>query len=196
MDTAALRKEYYKEANPVKRKHLLELLVQEEGETEENRIRRELYGVRYAKPSQVDKNVPADSFLALWMAMEYNKNVGGGLFGLDIKRAQKEIRKHLTQTGITKYLARGGEEERLLKEELCHMVRVYMSLSMSDRSYGTTLFGLMKMDDDHLKDKLREDMRAVARDLPLKIRMEQELSPIGEAIEAVYEEFFPFEGGF
>ncbi|MBQ1490896.1 MAG: hypothetical protein IIZ39_02955 [Blautia sp.] len=191
----ALWTEYYKEANPVKRRHMLEKAIQDEGETEENKIRKEIYAVRYAKSSQVDKKIPADSFLALWMMMEYNKNVGGGLFGMDIKRAQKEIRKHLKDAHIQEFLDKGGEYERLMKEELCHMVRVYMNLSLTDHSYGSTLFGLMKMGSDNLNDKLREDVRAIARDLPARVDMKEELSPVTEAIARVYEEFYPFEGG-
>ena len=192
---AVWQKEYYKEPHPVKRRRLLEMGIQEEGETPENLVRRELYGVRYAKPSDVDKKVPADSFLALWMALEYNKEVGGGLFGYDIRRAQKEIRKKLDDARIREYIDKGGDYERLMREELCHMVRVYMNLSLTDRSYGSTLFGLMKMGEDNLKDKLREDVRSIAFFLPKKVQLEEEMAPIGKAIETVYEEFFPLEGG-
>ncbi len=75
------------------------------------------------------------------------------------------------------------------------MVRVYMSLSLSDRSYGTTMFGLMKMGDDNLKDKLREDVSSMATYLPRRLKLEEELAPITRAIADTYEEFFPFEGG-
>ena len=186
---------YYAEADPVKRKIIFEKILEEEGDTSDNQIRKELFAVRYAKASQTKKEIPADGYLALWMALEYNVGVGGGLFGLDIRRAQKEIRRHLEGLKIAHYLGLGGDYERLQKEELCHMVRSYMTLCKTDRSYNSTLFGLMKIGSDNADSKLKEDIRAVATFLPQRLHMEEELAPITEAARIVYEEFFPYEGG-
>ena len=188
--------EYYREVHPVKRGNILARALKEDGETQENLIRKELYDVRYNSHTGSRKDVPADSYLGLWMALEYNKDSGKGLFGGGRKRAAKEIRKKLAETRVEEYIAKGGLYEELIRRELAHMVRSYMTLCRTDKSYGTGLFGLMHLGEESLDNKMRADIHEVMVVLPQNLGLEQELLPVIRAAEEVYEEFFPYEGGF
>ena len=195
MDTPVIA-QYYKETDPLKRKRLLDMAIEEGSEPEANAIRKELYDVRYAGKSEMNKNMPADGYLGLWMMMEYNRSVGSGLFGLDTRRAAREIRKILANLKFQEYQDKGGLYAELHYKEVCHMVRTYMTLSKSDRNYNSTIFGMMKMSDERSSDKLKNDVINMAVGLPEKIGMVQELEIVTRAAREVYEEFFPLEGGF
>ena len=195
MDTPVIA-QYYKETDPLKRKRLLDMAIEEGSEPEANAIRKELYDIRYAGKSEMNKNMPADGYLGLWMMMEYNRSVGSGLFGLDTRRAAREIRKILANLKFQEYQDKGGLYAELHYKEVCHMVRTYMTLSKSDRNYNSTIFGMMKMSDERSSDKLKNDVINMAVGLPEKIGMVQELEIVTRAAREVYEEFFPLEGGF
>ena len=81
MDTPIIT-QYYKEHDPMKRKELLEQSIAAGEWPEENQIRKELWEIRYAEPSKVDKENRADGFLSLWMLMEFNKDSGKRFMGV------------------------------------------------------------------------------------------------------------------
>ena len=130
MDTPIIT-QYYKEHDPMKRKELLEQSIAAGECPEENQIRKELWEIRYAEPSKVDKENRADGFLSLWM----------------------------------------------------------------DRSYNTTLCGIVSISKDKAKQKIQKDIYETAIHLPMSIKMEEELSLITRAAREVYELYFPGEGG-
>jgi hypothetical protein len=182
---------YYQEMEPIKRKKLLKLIAEEEGSQEEKAIRQELFDVRYAGRSQANRDMPADGFLGLWMMMEYNCSAGPGLFGMNIKKARKEVGRGLEKLKIREYYEKGGLYRELLDRELQHMVRTYMNLCKTDRTYNSTLFGLMKMKEEQSAGKLKNDVNAIITRFPRDLQMEEELKPVIDAAKTVYEEFFP-----
>ena len=111
MDTPIIT-QYYKEHDPMKRKELLEQSIAAGECPEENQIRKELWEIRYAEPSKVDKENRADGFLSLWMVMEFNKEAGKKLFGF--KGAQKEINKHLRRLQFDQLRSKGELYEEIL----------------------------------------------------------------------------------
>ena len=195
MDTPVIV-QYYKETDPLKRKRLLDMAIEEGTEPEANEIRKEIYQVRYANKSEMNKDVPADGYLGLWMLMEYNRTTGSGFFGGGTRRAAKEIRKILDNLKFQEYQDKGGLYAELHYQEVCHMIRTYMALSKSDRNYNSTIFGMMKMSDERSSDKLKNDVANLMLTLPEKLGLEKELEIVVRAAREVYEEFFPLEGGF
>lgn len=71
---------YYRESDPMKRKMFLDQSIAAGEEEEANAIRKELWEIRYGGKSEVP-DTPADGYLALWMALEFNKNASSRLFG-------------------------------------------------------------------------------------------------------------------
>ena len=184
---------YYEESDPLRRKKLLKLILEQEGASEENIARKEIFEARYAKTSKADKQAPADGYLGLWMVLEYNKNVGGGFLGLNIRQAQKEIRRHLSKLKIREFHDRSGVYASLIERELEHMVRVYIQLCQKDRTYNSTIFGMMKMSSESAERKLKEDITSIMDLLPEKLQMTEELSLITTAVRKVYDEVFPHD---
>ncbi|MBR2259609.1 MAG: hypothetical protein IJ899_20195 [Blautia sp.] len=193
MDTNLIA-QYYRETDPRKRWAILQESIKAEEEPERNKIRQDLYAVRYKRASEADKAVPADGYLGLWMLLEYNTS-SGGLFGFGSRHADKQIRKKLKELEFSRFEELGGDSAELFYREVCHMVRVYMILCQSDHNYNSTIFGMMKMSDDHSANKLRNDIKDVAHKVSTLASSEKELAVVLRAVTEVYEEFFPGEGG-
>ena len=190
MDTPTIAK-YYREKEPMERLKLLEQSIAAEEDPEGNKIRKELWEIRYSDKSEAG-DTRADGYLGLWMTMEFNRNSGSRFFGT--RSAKKEIGKYLTKLKFQEIQEKGGLYEELLYRECCHMVLVYMDLCQTDKSYNTTLCGLIHIKEDSAKSKLQRDIRETAVDLPGTLGMESELGIITRAAREIYRQNYPNEG--
>ena len=191
MDTPTIE-QYYREHDPLKRKQLLETSIAQGEEPENNEIRKKIWEIRYRDKAETGGDDRADGFLALWMIMEFNRNAGNKFFGA--RGARKDIEKQLKKLQFQEF-ANGSEQEReLLYRECCHLVKTYMELCESDKSYTSMLCGIMTMSDDKAKAKLQKDMYETAIVLPASLGMEKELELIVKAAREMYELHFPGEG--
>lgn len=190
MDTPTIAK-YYREKEPMERLKLLEQSIAAEEDPEGNRIRKELWEIRYSDKSEAG-DTRADGYLGLWMTMEFNRNSSSRFFGT--RSAKKEIGKYLTKLKFQEIQEKGGLYEELLYRECCHMVLVYMDLCQTDKSYNTTLCGLIHIKEDSAKSKLQRDIRETAVDLPGTLGMESELGIITRAAREIYRQYYPNEG--
>ena len=190
MDTPTIAK-YYREKEPMERLKLLEQSIAAEEDPEGNKIRKELWEIRYSDKSEAGDTI-ADGYLGLWMTMEFNRNSGSRFFGT--RSAKKEIGKYLTKLKFQEIQEKGGLYEELLYRECCHMVLVYMDLCQTDKSYNTTLCGLIHIKEDSAKSKLQRDIRETAVDLPGTLGMESELGIITRAAREIYRQYYPNEG--
>ena len=190
MDTPTIAK-YYREKEPMERLKLLEQSIAAEEDPEGNKIRRELWEIRYSDKSEAG-DTRADGYLGLWMTMEFNRNSSSRFFGT--RSAKKEIGKYLTKLKFQEIQEKGGLYQELLYRECCHMVLVYMDLCQTDKSYNTTLCGLIHIKEDSAKSKLQRDIRETAVDLPGTLGMESELGIITRAAREIYRQYYPNEG--
>ena len=177
MDTPTIAK-YYREKDRMERLKLLEQSIAAGEEPEENRIRKELWEIRYSDKAETG-DTRADGYLGLWMTMEFNRNSASRFFGT---RSAKELQE------------RGGLYEELLYRECCHLVLVYMDLCQTDKSYNTTIFGLIHIKEDSAKAKVQRDIRETAVELPANLGMEAELGIITRAAREIYRQYYPNEG--
>ncbi len=190
MDTPTIAK-YYREKEPMERLKLLEQSIAAEEDPEGNKIRKELWEIRYSDKSEAG-DTRADGYLGLWMTMEFNRNSGSRFFGT--RSAKKEIGKYLTKLKFQEIQEKGGLYQELLYRECCHMVLVYMDLCQTDKSYNTTLCGLIHIKEDSAKSKLQRDIRETAVDLPGTLGMESELGIITRAAREIYRQYYLNEG--
>ncbi|MBQ8306608.1 MAG: hypothetical protein IJX90_10385 [Blautia sp.] len=192
MDTPTIA-EYYRETKPMKRLELLEKSIAENEDPEGNAIRKELWDIRYSKASNAEPGSRADGFLGLWMNMEFNKNNAGKLFGAG--RAARGIRREMERLRIPEFLNGSEVQKELIYREICHMIRTYMHLCKTDRSYNTAFAGLIHIKEENSRLKLKNDIFETAVELPKQLKMEEELAVVTRAAAEVFEEYFPGEGG-
>lgn len=192
MDTPTIAA-YYREQEPLKRKALLEQSIEAGECPEENEIRKELWELRYADSSKAKEASRADGFLALWMTLEFNRQASKRLFG--IRSAQKEIRRQMEKLKFQEFQQKGGLYEEMLYRECCHLVHLYIELCKTDRSYNSTLLGIINMSADRALQKRKADIREVAEQLPVNLGMEKELKTLTRAAREIYKNQFPEEAG-
>lgn len=190
MDTPMIEK-YYKEHDPMKRKALLGKAQEEGDDPKANEIRKELWEIRYQDPSELGDTTRADGYLALWMAMEFNRNASSRFFGW--KSAQKDIMKKLKKLKLEETAGKSPLHRELVYKEWLHMVRLYLDLCRTDKSYNTTVFGIVPISDDARIKKIRRDIYETAIALPEELKMQKELQMITDAAREIYAEEFPEE---
>ena len=184
---------YYGEHDPMKRKMFLDQSIAAGEDEEANAVRKELWELRYGGPSELGPDTRADGYLGLWMAMEYSKDTAGKMFGL--KRARREIEKNLTRLKFKELQEKSELHRELLYRECCHMVKTYMELCAKDKTYNTTLCGIVPISEKSAKNKLQHDIYTTAIAFPEEIGMQEELEIVTRAAREAYEAHFPGEGG-
>ena len=75
------------------------------------------------------------------------------------------------------------------------MVKTYMEICEKDKTYGSTLCGIVQLGEQNIKNKLQKDVYETAVVLPGNINMQEELDIITRAAKEAYEAHFPGEGG-
>lgn len=190
MDTPTIA-QYYRETDPAKRKELLDQAIAEEGNTEENQARKEIWDARYCMKS--DLGGQADGYLKFWMTIEFNRSSGNRLFGS--KGARKDLQKELDQVHFRELAQKSDLHRELIYRECEHLVKLYMDLCQTDKSYNTILCGLVTMKKADVKAKLQNDIYETAVKVPRTLEMEQELELLTKAARKVFEDYFPGEGG-
>jgi len=96
---------------------------------------------------------------------------------------------------IKEFQEKSDLHRELLYRECCHMVKTYMELCEKDKTYNTTLCGIVPISEKTAKNKLQTDIYETAVVLPGNINMVEELAIITEAAKEAYEAHFPGEGG-
>lgn len=190
MDTPIIAA-YYRESDPLKRKKLLEKAVASGEDTEENAVRREIWETRYGNGTDGGKTERADNFMALWMTLEFHRDADKKWFA--IKRARKEIMKHLERLKFQELSGRSEMHRELLYRECVHLVTVYMELCEKDKSYNNLLCGLVSMSKERSREKLQEDLLSTAVRLPAALQLEKELELLTKAAKEVYDRNFALE---
>lgn len=164
---------YYMEADPVSRKEILEKRMQEEpGEDLEKR--KKLFECRYTMNRKKEYK---DGFMNACLDLLYLGSKRNNAFssGSNRKMAEKIVGK----------LCLDQEEEygtEILYEELCHLIRVYIMLAMNDTAYRSVILKIVKMDDEHCRKKIRNDLKLFSQIIPESFGMEEEFGLFKKAV--------------
>ena len=188
MDTQTIA-QYYREPDPKKRKALLDEAIASGEDKEANQIRKEIWEARYSQ----NGSEMADGYLRFWMTMEFNKNAANKWFG--VKGAYKDVMKELNSVKFLEIQEKSELHKELLYRECCHLVKLYMDLCKTDRSYNSMLCGIITIKEEDVKAKLQKDIYKTAVCLPKDLGMEKELALVTRAAREIYELYFPGEGG-
>lgn len=190
MDTPTIA-QYYRETDPAKRRELLDQIIAEEGNTEENQARKEIWDARYCMKS--DLGGQADGYLKFWMTIEFNRSSGNRLFGS--KGARRDLQKELDQVHFRELAQKSDLHRELVYRECEQLVKMYMDLCQTDKSYNTILCGLITMKKEDVKAKIQNDIYETTVKVPRTLEMEEELALLTKAARKVFEDYFPGEGG-
>ncbi len=71
------------------------------------------------------------------------------------KRARKEVEKNLARMKFKELQEKSELHRELLYRECLHMVKTYMELCEKDKTYNTTLCGIIPISEKSAKNKLQ-----------------------------------------
>lgn len=190
MDTPTIAA-YYKEMDPMKRKALLDQSIAVGEDPEGNALRQKIWEIRYKGTSSAEPENRADGFLGLWMTMEFNKDKSNRFWSGG--RAKKEVLKALEKSGFSQFANGTAQEREMIYREAYHMISTYESLCEKDKTYGSTIFGIVAMKEKDLIAKIKADLFDTAIRMPSTLGLEEELDIIIQAAKAFFEYKFPEE---
>ena len=180
-------REYYKELKREKRKEILEAAIAEEGMSPENELRTKLLELRYGK--KIDRSNSIDYFIRGWMTLRFlSTNSGTLFFKKKAKRELGNVRKDWQFDLAEEY---GETGQKVLYQELCNMTRVYLDLCQKDRNYGSILFGIGKIKEESLVNKIAKDIYTIAYEIPQMAGLEEELKLFTDAATRTLTDMFP-----
>lgn len=167
---------YYMEIDAGKRKALLKEQISTGDDSEENKLRMELWEARY---KQQKKGGYMDNFMywlleLLILSRQMNKTFG--------KKGQKKQAAKALDAFCTNRIDHFGDE--LIAAELKHLILAYGVLCMEDKSYGNILLGFGKMKKSRLEQKILCEYIALGEQLPEYLDMKEEFLPLSQAIDA------------
>ncbi len=180
-------REYYRETKREKRKAILDAAIVEEGMSPENELRSKLLESRYGK--KLEKGQSVDYFIRGWMTLQF---LGTARKSFGFKRkVRKELASVKSDWQFELAAAYGETGQKVLYQEFCQLTRVYLELCQKDRNYGAILFGVGRIKEETMVNKIGKDIYTIAYEIPREIEAEEELRLFTEAASRTLTESFP-----
>lgn len=182
---------YYEETDPLVRRELLtQAMAAGEGDPAENELRQKLWALRYGAPDKRGKR-PPDSCIRFWVTATMCARDAGSRFGA--RAAAKELSRDLAALDVYPAAA-DAREQQLVYRELVHAMTVYLA-TCTEGSYNSQVFGLMKMKQSSLVQKITADIATVTGRLPRQLGMEEAFAPLRRAACAAFADAYPNDVG-
>lgn len=183
---------YYREREGLQRRELLDEADRNHLTPEENKIRRLLWERRY--PGLVNSREKIkDSYLRAWFDFRYAADNASGLFSY--KKIVREISRDLEQMGFQAVKEFGETGEAVLYRELYHMAMLYITLCQEDKGYGSLLFGMGKVSEDSVAQRIAKEIVKVVCLVPKKLNLEQECALWTKACLTAFADAYPDKKG-
>lgn len=167
---------YYTEQKPEKRLEILDAMISQGIDAENNEARRKIFDIRYPKK----KKQYADQFMAFWLTLKmYSVN---GIKEREYVRVCEKIKEEIAKLS--------NAPQEILLEEWKHLISLYADVCKTDRNYGSIIFGLVKLEDNVIENKIQKDISRIGIAFPEEIGLKNELAIITEATKSVYEDLY------
>ena len=153
----------------------------------ENELRSKLLESRYGK--KLEKGQSVDYFIRGWMTLQFLANARKS-FGFK-RKVRKELASVKSDWQFELAAAYGETGQKVLYQEFCQLTRVYLELCQKDRNYGAILFGVGRIKEETMINKIGKDIYTIAYEIPREIEAEEELRLFTEAASRTLTESFP-----
>ncbi len=177
-----LKDRFYMETDRKKRVEILDELIALEGDTDENRIRKEIITKRYGQKDGYD----VDYFIRGWVIMNAMRGRRGPMKGL-----KKEAEEALESWQMAPQKAANPAKLALIEKELFNMTVLYMELCERDHTFNSILWGFGHISDEKRNIKIMDEVIRVAYATPLRIGMQDEFAPFARAAKAAFDAAYP-----
>ena len=178
---------YFTTTDKNERAEILSRIKENGEESDFVKICEELFERRYVSR---EKNVQSiDYAIRGWVNMKFLPEVARGWFTK--KKLDVRVREILDDMGYGICEQYGALGREIWYKELCNIVRVYIDLCHSDKSYGSIIFGIGKMKKEKLVAKIGDDLVTITYSIPKEIGMHNEFEQLAQAAKSVFVERYP-----
>ena len=176
---------YYFEIKPANREKALKARIETE-DSEENRIRYQLWEKRYTLPG---KGVTgADYYMKVVMGMGPLCESRNSFFG---KKAYRKGMQEIRNTFCLDLLKEKPQYADLWRKEFQNFWVLYMKSCIEDRNYSGIVMGMGQMSEDRLSSKLYNDIQQKTEVFPEKLGLAEELAQFRQAAWEIYYRYYP-----
>lgn len=181
----AWEREYCHELHRKKRRAILERAIETEGMSPANELRMKLLEARYGK----SKEQKTDYFLRGLMTLKMINAGGRGFFAKKrIAKDREAIRMDWKLELADSY---GEIGKKVLYQEFCNVMLLYLKLCNDDRNYNSTLLGIGRLSEETLANKIGRDLYTIAYEYPEELGLKKELASFTEAAKQMFFEKYP-----
>ncbi len=126
-------------------------------------------------------------FLKDWLLMKID--VANGVNFLQKKHLTRQWTEYAKDFGLLDYDAKNEVEQKALKEEWISFFSHLLQLCQNDKTYNSTLFGMVPMKKDTLSEKIANELESLTEGYPTKLGIQSLFLPLHQCAKEVYENF-------
>lgn len=137
------------------------------------------------KPSTTDSlNTIQKSYLNAWLLMKVSAENSIPFLGK--RHLRKEWEGYANTFGLLDYASLSEEKKTTQKNSWVEFFQFYGNLCLTDATYGSMLFGLIKAKDASVKEKLGYELDRICGIFPGELGLKELFMPLQEASEEAY----------
>ena len=124
------------------------------------------------------------TYLNAWLMMKVSAENSVTLFGKHL--IKKEWESYAKTFGLKDFASLPENEQNTLYKDWVSFFEAYCTLCLTDHTYGSMLFGLIKAKDADLKEKLAYELDRMSCIFPEKLDLKEVFAPLQKASEEAY----------
>lgn len=167
---------YYEIKNTVKRREYLEKAIGMNLDPAHNGYRMRLLEKRFFSEN---KKGTADSFMLAWIMI---KAAAASQDSFMVKRQVRELENNLRNLCLFDFTCENEDEQQVLEEEWNDFARCYLASCVESKSYCSTLFNMVPLQDGAIARKIVAEINLVTLTYPAAFGMEACMAPLRQII--------------
>lgn len=173
---------FYEIADSEKRKDVLQTAIEQKLDPKQDALRLKLFSNRYGLTKK--KNTDTDNFMHAWTMIKASSAAGVSRF--QKKQKQNELKKYMADLGILDFIEAPKEEQEIIKAEWASFTRLYITYCTNNKTYCSTLFGLISVKEETIAEKLADEIDLVTRRYPQSLNLSDFFIPFRKVVSEVY----------
>ncbi len=172
---------YYEIKDIDEREKILRKIISDAQDSSEilaqNKRRLEILLKRY--PEKTSMGIRKDNFIAAWMNMLITGRLGINF--INKGRVKKEVTGYLKDLCILDF-----SQDDILISEWEDFARLWIRSCVEDKTYDSTIFGLIKLTDKNLALKIAGDILDISFFIPLKFGYQEDCKAFRDVLKKTY----------
>ena len=167
---------YFEIKNIIKRKEYLEKAIDLSLDPAHDAYRMKFLKKRFFSEN---KKGTADSFMLAWIMF---KAAAASKESFVDKRQTRELENNLKNLCLYDFTCENGDEQQVLEEEWNDFARCYLASCVESKSYCSTLFNMVPLQDSAIARKIVAEVNLVTLTYPAAFGMETHMAPLRQIL--------------